>query len=232
MPSSLIVLAAYALGQPALIGSTRNGQPQELSCFLKRPANINGGLFINHGGLAGDYHVDQRPTGSGGDLAHGGLKKAFYFFPAEHYAAWHTQSGQYFLRGDFNRAQGHGAPANKYEPVGQDLAYFGENLRTLGLLENDVRIGDIWQWENASLRVTAPRLPGHKLELARGPLARDWMRSTGRCGWYMELLDSPGHVSVRGELELVEAGHAPTIAEAFHAKMQQELETPASRSVH
>jgi len=229
--SSFTVLSAYVLGQPELIGDTKKGQHQTLSCFLKQPANTNGGLFIGHGGIAGDFHADQRPIGSEGSPVHGGPKKAFYFFPIEHYADWYDYTGECFLHGEFNHSQGLGAPANPYAPITPDRAHFGENLRTLGITEQKVRVGDVWQWENATLRVTGPRRPCGKLGMVRGPEAPGWMRNTGHCGWYMELLDGPGAVSVSGQLELVEVGSGPTIADAFRAKMQREPEIPPALMV-
>ena len=51
---------------------------------------------------------------------HGGVDKAVYVYPSEHYAYW------------------------RHELPGMDLPWgvFGENLTTEGLLEADVRIGD------------------------------------------------------------------------------------------
>ncbi len=55
--------------------------------------------------------------------AHGGPDKAVYAYPSEHLATWADELGE--VLGD---------------------APFGENLSTVGVLERDVRIGDIWQW--------------------------------------------------------------------------------------
>ena len=46
-------------------------------------------------------------------------------------------------------------------------APFGENLSTVGVLERDVRIGDVWEWGSATLQVTQPRWPCFKLTLHR-----------------------------------------------------------------
>src|SRR5689334_18073661 len=65
---------------------------------------------------------------------HGGVHKAVYAYPAEHYDFW---------RGDL---------------PGVELPWgvFGENLTTEGLLE-DVRIGDRFRVGSAELVVTQPR---------------------------------------------------------------------------
>ena len=75
---------------------------------------------------------------------HGGVDKAVYAYPSEHLAAW----------------------ADELE---EDLgpAPFGENLSTVGVLEEDVRIGDVWSWGGAWLQVSQPRWPCFKLALHR-----------------------------------------------------------------
>jgi MOSC domain-containing protein YiiM len=67
---------------------------------------------------------------------HGGFDKAVYAYPSEHLERW-------------------------VKELGQELgaAPFGENLSTVGVLERDVRISDVWWWGSARLQVTQPRWP-------------------------------------------------------------------------
>ncbi|MDQ0253980.1 MOSC domain-containing protein YiiM [Evansella vedderi] len=71
---------------------------------------------------------------------HGGLDKAVCAYPYEHYPFWEQELG------------------NKL-PLGA----FGENLTLKGLEENNVHIGDVFQWGQAVIQVSQPRIPCHKL---------------------------------------------------------------------
>ena len=77
---------------------------------------------------------------------HGGLDKAIYAYPAEHYPFWQEQFPEMEL------------------PWGM----FGENLTLTGLLEDTVHIGDHFQVGSAKLMVTQPRLPCFKLGIKFG----------------------------------------------------------------
>ena len=93
---------------------------------------------------------------------HGGVDKAVYVYPSEHYEDW------------------------RRELPGMDLpwAVFGENLTTEGLLE-DVRIGDRFRIGSAEFVVTQPRLPCYKLGIRFGrmDMLKRMLRS-GRTGFY------------------------------------------------
>jgi MOSC domain-containing protein YiiM len=93
---------------------------------------------------------------------HGGVDKAVYVYPSEHYESW------------------------RRELAGMDLppAMFGENLTTEGLRE-DVRIGDRFRIGSAEFVVTQPRLPCYKLGIRFGrmDMLKRMLRS-GRTGFY------------------------------------------------
>ena len=123
---------------------------------------------------------------------HGGVDKAVYAYPSEHLAGWAIDLDQ---------------PALPHSPT----APFGENISTLGVTEDDVRIGDVWQWGQAVLQVSQPRWPCQKLTLHRGNAAvGGLMRSTGRTGWYLRVLE-PGVVDVAGPITVVER-HAAALS--------------------
>src|SRR3954454_4454804 len=112
---------------------------------------------------------------------HGGFDKAVYVYPSEHLAAWSTE-------------------------LEEDLgpAAFGENVTTVGQMEADTRIGDVWSWGGALLQVTQPRWPCFKLALFRGrPDVQARLRASGRTGWYLRVLQ-PGEVRAAGPIELVQ----------------------------
>ncbi len=111
--------------------------------------------------------------------AHGGVDKAVYAYSSEHLAAWTSELGG---------------------PLGP--APFGENLSTIGVLESDVRIGDVWSWGAALLQICQPRWPCFKLALYRKQVdIQARMRASGRTGWYMRVLQ-PGEVPAAGPIEV------------------------------
>src|SRR5262245_4956301 len=94
-----------------------------------------GPVSVSRLNLSGDEQSDLS--------VHGGLEKAIYAYPAEHYAFW------------------------REELPDLDLSWgaFGENLTIEGLLERTVHIGDTLQMGSATFAVTQPRLPCFKLGL-------------------------------------------------------------------
>jgi len=83
--------------------------------------------------LKGDEIADPR--------FHGGKVKSVYTYPFEHYAYWEKE----------------------LERMDLDIGMFGENLTTVGLLENEVCIGDQFQIGDCILEATQPRIPCFKL---------------------------------------------------------------------
>jgi MOSC domain-containing protein YiiM len=133
--------------------------------------------------------------------AHGGPDKAVYAYPSEHLAAWTSE-----LDG----------------PLGD--APFGENLSTRGVVEHEVNIGDIWQWDDATLQVCQRRWPCFKLALHRSRAdIQGRMRATGRTGWYLRVLE-PGEVKVGSSIEVVQRDSAGlSVADAHHAMGDRHL---------
>jgi MOSC domain-containing protein YiiM len=133
---------------------------------------------------------------------HGGPDKAVYAYPAEHLVDWTSELDE--LLGP---------------------AAFGENLSTLGVLEQQVGIGDVWRWDQALMQVCQPRWPCFKLSLHRR--RRDIqarMRATGRTGWYLRVLE-PGEVIAGSPIEVVERDPAGlTVAAAHDAMGDRHLE--------
>lgn len=72
---------------------------------------------------------------------HGGVNKAVYVYPSEHYEYWRVQ-----------------LPETRF-----DWGAFGENLTTEGLLEDETFIGDTLLIGTAEFVVTQPRMPCYKL---------------------------------------------------------------------
>jgi MOSC domain-containing protein YiiM len=147
-------------------------------------------------GLQGDEQVDLS--------VHGGLDKAVYAYPSEHYPFW----------------QGQRANAG-VAPLDTALAYgaLGENLTLAGLLEQDVWVGDVLRFANCSLRVTQPREPCFKFNAVMGfSQATKVMAQTGFCGFYLAV-DVPGTLQAGESFELVTERRSMGIPELFKAKL-------------
>jgi len=145
----------------------------------------SGPLMLRTLNFEGDRQADLR--------VHGGPDKAVYCYPFEHYAFWAA---------DLGRAA---------EPPG----WFGENVTLEGLLETDVRLGDVYRVGAARIQVTKPRSPCFKLAGRMGVrgFERRFQRS-GRSGWYARVL-TEGLVGAGDAVTGESAGDGPTVAEAF-----------------
>jgi len=140
---------------------------------------VAGAVALRPLGLAGDEQADLS--------VHGGLAKAVYTYPAEHYAFWRTV-----------RAQAGVAPWDAALPPGS----LGENLTVEGLLENAAWIGDVLRFPDCALAVSEPRLPCFKFNAAMGfAQASTLMGQSAWCGFYL---------AVR-EAGTIEAGQAFTV---------------------
>ncbi len=136
---------------------------------------------------------------------HGGVDKAVYAYPSEHLEVWADE-----LESDLGPAP------------------FGENLSTVGVLESDVRIGDVWSWGDALLEVTQPRWPCFKLALHRARAdIQGRFTSSGRTGWYLRVL-KPGEVPAAGPIHLsAQDPRAVSVRDAHLAMKDRHLEDPA-----
>jgi MOSC domain-containing protein YiiM len=141
---------------------------------------------------------------------HGGIHKAVYAYPSEHYAFW------------------------RRELPGMDLpwAIFGENLTTEGLLE-DVRIGDRFRIGSAELVVTQPRLPCFKLGIRFGrPDILKRLLKSGHTGFYFSVAVE-GEVGAGDTIEQIGQGESLTVADVvglYSGGEDQELLLRASES--
>jgi MOSC domain-containing protein YiiM len=146
------------------------------SGFKKQP--VSGiNIYVDELDLAGDGQADLN--------AHGGLEKAVYAYSADRYDDWHRA-----------------APHLREIPP----AYFGENLTVAGVVETDVRIGDVWAWGEARLEVCQPRWPCYKFGLASGrPAFLAIMLRNAWTGWYFRVL-TPGEAPLAGPIEVIARG--------------------------
>ena len=120
---------------------------------------VRGRVQVGQLNLEGDQQSDLS--------VHGGIDKAVYAYPSEHYPFW------------------------RQELPGMDLAWavFGENFTTEGLLEETVHIGDRFRVGSAEFVVTQPRMPCFKLGIRfdRSDIVKRFLQS-GRTGFYFAVL--------------------------------------------
>jgi len=112
---------------------------------------------------------------------HGGISKAVYGYPSEHYEFWKRELPEMEL------------------PYGM----FGENFTTEGLFEDKLNVGDRFRVGGAELMVTEPRLPCYKLgiKFGRVDIIKRFLQSR-RTGFYFAVLKE-GEVKAGDEIELV-----------------------------
>jgi MOSC domain-containing protein YiiM len=112
---------------------------------------------------------------------HGGLDKAIYVYPFEHYDYWRTELPDTELT----------------------LGIFGENFTVTGFREEELNIGDRFQIGTVELMVTQPRLPCYKLGIrfGRPDMVKRFLASR-RTGFYFRVLQE-GEVVAGDSLVLV-----------------------------
>lgn len=132
----------------------------------KRP--VNEPVTVKKLGLLGDEQADL--------TIHGGLDKAVYAYPSEHYEFWAAQRL---------------AALKREEPL--PPGSMGENLTILGLLENEVWIGDRLAIGSVLLEVTEPRSPCYKFGAKMGfSHAVKMMVQSGATGFYLRVIHEGG----------------------------------------
>ena len=148
-----------------------NGEPVATGIF-KEP--VQGEVMLRTLNLDGDRQADLS--------VHGGVSKAVYGYPAEHYEFW------------------------KKELPDMELPYgmFGENLTTKGLFEDAVCVGDRFRIGEAEIMATEPRLPCYKLgiKFGRPDILRLFLQSR-RTGFYFAVLKE-GAVKAGDDIELLD----------------------------
>lgn len=177
------------------VASTRlllAGGRSVLSGIRKRP--VEGRVAVQPLGLGGDEQADLS--------VHGGLSKAVYAYPAEHYPLWQTM-----------RAQAGAAAWGEALPHGA----MGENLTITGLLEAEACVGDLLRFPDCALAVSEPRQPCFKFEAVMGfKQAAKMMVQSGTCGFYLAVRE-PGTIAAGETFEIVPGPRQVTIRELFLA---------------
>jgi MOSC domain-containing protein YiiM len=147
-----------------------NGQTITTAIF-KDP--VKGPVMLRKMNIDGDKQADL--------TVHGGVDKAVYSYPAEHYDYWRKQ----------------------YPNIDIIWGMFGENFTTEGLMEDTVNIGDQIQIGSAKLVATQPRMPCYKLGVRFGlmEIIKRFL-SSGRPGIYFKVLKE-GEVKTDDKIEII-----------------------------
>lgn len=183
------------------VGTARRlkiGERSILSAYGKQP--VAGAVPVLPLGLLGDEQADLS--------IHGGLEKAVYAYPSEHYAYWQ----------DARRQAGLGSIDDSLPAGG-----LGENLTLEGLLETGVWAGDVLKFPGCELRVTLPREPCYKFNAAMGfGRASRLMAQTGFCGFYLAV-QTPGTLRAGDAFDLIPGRRGVGIPALFAAKLSKHL---------
>ena len=184
--------------QTATCRRVKMGERTVLTAFGKQP--VAGNVAVMPLGLLGDEQADLS--------VHGGLEKAVYAYPAEHYAFWQDQRRQAGL-GQIDNSLPHGT--------------LGENLTLSGVLETGVWAGDVLRFPHCTLRVSVPREPCYKFNAVMGfSKASRLMAHTGFCGFYLRV-QTPGSIGAGDAFELIPGPRAASIPQLFAAKRAKHL---------
>ncbi len=166
---------------------------QVMSGIAKRA--VDGPVRVAALGLDGDEQAD--PS------VHGGLAKAVYAYPSEHYPFWQTV-----------RAQARVSLWDEPLPPGM----MGENLTLQGLLEKDVCVGDVLRFPGCELAVSEPRFPCFKFNAAMGfEQASKLMFANGWCGFYLSVRVA-GTLRAGESFELIAGPRAVGLVELFRSR--------------
>ena len=145
---------------------------------------VEGPVRVNAENLTGDAQADLR--------VHGGPDKSVYAYPLEHYTYWRET-----------------LPRTDWE-----AGLFGENLTTTGLLETDVRVGDVFSMGTAQLMAVQPRMPCFKLGIRFDDpgMVRRFVQA-GRPGIYFRVVQE-GFLQAGDTIQLVTPSAHPTTIQA------------------
>jgi MOSC domain-containing protein YiiM/ferredoxin-NADP reductase len=186
------------VGEPRLV--TYRGMSFRTGIF-KEP--VDQPLTLKKLNFAGDGQADLS--------AHGGIDKAVYCYPIEHYDFWRREIGRVSL------------------PMGQ----FGENVTTAGALEAELRIGDILRMGTAVVQVSEPRIPCYKLVMRMDAGSDFSVRflAANRTGFYCRVLEE-GVVERSDAITLMSRDMAsPTVREVIAATQFADRNPVALRRV-
>lgn len=163
------------IGKPKTVGRADAAHPMDrewTSGIFKEP--VSGPVWLGKEKLAGDGQADL--------VNHGGLEKAVFCYPSEHYTYWQRQ----------------------HQIEEMYAGGMGENFSLDGGIEADLSVGDIFSVGDAVVQVSQPRQPCWKpaRRFRRKDLAL-LLQDSGKTGWYFRVLQE-GEVAAGQQLTLID----------------------------
>ncbi len=185
-------LLSISIGSIApLFGSHHPNYPKVASAIHKKPvSDLDHPLPIEIArlGVVGDEQADLS--------VHGGLEKAIYVYPVEHYAFWNELLTR-----------------ETKKPVDLPLGAFGENFTIEGLLETEVFVGDRMQLGDLEFTVVKLREPCFKFNAKMGYKgAAKAMLQSGFSGWYLRV-NQTGMIAAGAQIQVIPGQRVTSIAD-------------------
>jgi len=154
-------------------------------------------VAITASGITSDEQADH--------LAHGGIEKALYAYPLEHYPHWIDY-------------------LSDAKKTAMDLphGYFGENLTISSLTEDSVFVGDRWQVGGIECVVVKLRTPCYKFTARTGvnTVGKEMVR-TARSGWYLRII-SLGTICAGDAITVIPGPRETSISEQNQALLKSQ----------
>jgi MOSC domain-containing protein YiiM len=174
-------------GKAAPLFVSESGVTQSvISGIRKQP--VDGAVQVGKLGIEGDEQADL--------TVHGGLEKAVYLYPHEHYAFWENTLLNVVKK-----------------PTQLAPGAMGENLTTLGITENDLWVGDRLKIGEVLLEVTEPRAPCYKFAARMGfRHAVKHMLQSGFTGVYLKVIQQ-GSVEANTSITMMPGSRQVSIAD-------------------
>jgi MOSC domain-containing protein YiiM len=154
---------------------------------------------INLLGVLGDEQADL--------TVHGGIEKAIYAYPHEHYPFWNALLSRELKR-----------------PLDLQPGAMGENFTITGLLEENVYVGDTLQIGDLEFVVTKLREPCFKFNARMGYKgAAKAMLQSGYCGWYMRVI-TPGTLIAGSQINHIPGRQEIAIADQLRSIAKRDMQ--------
>ncbi|MEM7551967.1 MAG: MOSC domain-containing protein [Bacteroidota bacterium] len=162
-------LVSVNVGKP----QTVNWKGKEVETGIYKES-VDGVVKVNSLNLEGDQQADLK--------VHGGVSKAVYAYPSEHYEYWKSV----------------------YPEKNLDWGKFGENLTTSGVLETEINVGDQYKIGSAIFEVTEPRMPCYKLgiKMEDDSILKKFLEAN-YSGFYFKVVQQ-GELQAGDSIELVQ----------------------------
>ena len=185
-------LLSISLGKvyPLLGNHHPNYKSVASAIFKKSVSSIENphAIEISTLGVKGDEQADLS--------VHGGIEKAIYVYPAEHYVFWNELLAR-----------------QTKNPTALQHGSLGENFTIEGLLETEVFVGDKLLIGELEFSVTKLREPCFKFNAALGYKgAAKAMLQSGFSGWYLRVIQA-GTVTAGAPITLIPGPRNTSIAQ-------------------